>query len=248
MNNMKVGFIALLLSALFVSGALAQSFVVGVESIDYYPLYATQDNEYKGYGRALLDAFAKSKGYTFSYEPLPVKRLFNTFLTTDKLDFKFPDNEYWSGDAKKGKGVVYSEPAVEYIDGVSVKPENIGKGTDALKSMGLIGGFTAWDYLDAINSGAIKTDESRNYQNLLRKGFSGRVDGVYSNVAVVRYQLKQMGKEGALVFDKDLPHTRSNYHLSSIKHPEVVKEFNEFLAANAGMVEKLKQEYGVTLE
>ncbi|MBI1835277.1 MAG: hypothetical protein HYR92_05935 [Burkholderiales bacterium] len=47
--------------------SLAQSkvYTVGVEDLEYYPQYSHRGDEYTGFGRELLDAFAKSKGYMF---------------------------------------------------------------------------------------------------------------------------------------------------------------------------------------
>lgn len=239
----------ILLSLVFVlalsANALAGAYVVGVEAINYYPLYAGVDGDYKGAAREILDAFAADAGHTFTYEPLPVARLFETYLTTDELDMKFPDNPYWSGDAKKGKNVVYSEPVVDYIDGVMVLPANKGKGAEALKTLGIIRGFTAWDYLDKIKAGQISLDESNDYEAMLKKAVKGRTDGAYSSVAVANYHVENtLGQKGALVFDEGLPHTRGSYFLSSIKHPELVEAFSAWMAKNAAKVQEIKNKYG----
>ena len=228
--------------------AVAGEYVVGVEAIDYYPLYSAKDGEYKGYARALLDAFAADAGHSFTYKPLPVARLFETYLGSDELDFKYPDNENWNTEAKSGKSVVYSAPTLRYIDGVSVLPENAGMAPEDLKSLGLIRGFTPWEYLDRIKSGALKTEENNDYEALLKKTIRGRADGAYSNIVVVRHKLEQMGQPDALVFAESLPHTKSAYHLSSLKHPEVIEAFNAWMEQNADTVQSLKEEYGVEVE
>ncbi len=222
--------------------AQADSYTIGVEELDYYPLYA-YDGDFKGYARDLLDAFAADSGHTFTYKAYPVARLFDVYLTTDSLDFKYPDNPYWNEDAKKGKNVVYSEPTVEYIDGVSVKPENANITVDELKTLGIIRGFTPWDYLDLIKKGTVAVDEVNDYSALLRKTMADRTKGSYSNVVVVQYQLQKIGKPGALVFAEGLPHTKSAYHLSTIKHPEIIKEFNEWMASHSDVVNGLKEKY-----
>ena len=240
---------ALLLLLLFaccppVAFGQPQKFVVGVEAIDYYPIYAGDTGEYRGYARELLDAFASKKGYVFTYEPLPVKRLFQAFLTEQTLDFKFPDNAYWSAEMRQGLQVTYSAPAVEYIDGVMVTPAHKGMPVDALKMLGIIAGFTPFEYLDRIKANAVTLDESGEYAALLQKAIMGRVEGAYSSVAVANYQLRDVLKQpGALVFDESLPHTRSGYQLSTIKHPAIIAEFNAFLAEEPALVQQLKDKY-----
>ncbi len=49
----------------------------------------------------------------------------------------------------------------------------------------------------------------------------------------------------ALVFDPDIPHTRSYRHLSSFKYPEVIDEFNIFLKKHSTIIKNLKLKYKV---
>ncbi len=224
--------------------AQAGTYVVGVENIEYFPQYSWDGKSYSGFARDLLDAFAKDKGHSFEYRALPVSRLFQDF-TEGKLDLKYPDNPLWSSDMKAGKSVVYSQPVVAYIDGVNVAPARKGLGADAVKTLGLVRGFTAWDWMDRIKAGSVTLQENSTFPGLVGQALMGRVDGAYANVAVVAWTLEQQGKSGGLVFDPALPHSRSNYHLSSIKHPALVAEFNDWMAANAAKVAELKAKYQV---
>lgn len=229
----------------FPSPVAAQTYTVGVENIDYFPQYSFRDGEYRGFSRALLDAFAKDKGYTFDYRPLPVARLFATFVAGD-LDLKYPDNALWSADLKKAVRVTYSAPVVAYIDGVSVLPARVGQGPGAVAVLGMVRGFTAWDWLDRIASGTVRVQENNSFTALLDQALLARVDGVYANVAVVNHLLETVAKTpGGLVFDPGLPHTRSHYHLSSIRHPALIAEFDAWMAADPSLVARLKEEYRV---
>ncbi len=223
---------------------MAANFTIGVEKLDYYPHYAFKGGDYVGYGRDVLDAFAKEKGHTFTYKALPVQRLFETF-TAGGVDFKYPDNAYWGGDTKKGKNVVYSDPVTAYTDGVFVLPAAKGKGVAALKTLGIIKGFTAWDLLGDIKSGKVKESYSNDFGSMIKKTIAGRTNGAYGNVSVINYHLDKMGKAGALVFDSGIPHTNSNYHFSTIKHPEVLKDFNAWIKSNAALVKTLKAKYNI---
>lgn len=225
----------------------AKEFVVGIENINYYPLYDGSGQSFRGFGKQLLDDFAKDKGYTFVYKPLPVSRLFETFLNSDELDFKFPDNEVWSADAKKGKHVVYSAPTVQYVDGVSVKPDMKNMKIEDLKVLGIIRGFTAWEFIDRIQNKSMSIEEISDYDGMLKKAILGRTDGAYSNIVVLNQRLKDMGSPDALVFADGLPHTKSAYHLSSIKHPEVISEFNAWMSENQDKITRMKKELGVEL-
>ncbi len=228
------------------SFAQNKAYIVGVDNISYFPHYVHENNEYRGFAREVLGAFAKRRGYTFIYKARPVARLFKEYLEQGKFDFKYPDNSYWQSDMKKSKKVVYSQPVVEYIDGVMVLPERKGRGVEHLKRLGTIRAFTPWTYLDLIKAGKVKISENSDFIPLIKMTLMKRVDGAYINVAIAHYQLENvLHKSNALVFDPDLPHTRSFYHLSSIKYPEIIEEFDRFLIQERNLIDGLKEKFGV---
>ncbi|MBF0207971.1 MAG: transporter substrate-binding domain-containing protein [Oligoflexia bacterium] len=242
-----VSCLMFLLSFAFVNSSKSVEYLVGVEELSYFPHYSSDNGNYGGFARDLLDAFAKYKGISFKYEIRPLKRLFGDFLD-EQLDFKYPDNPYWQADLKKEKNkkVIYSDPIVDYIDGVVVLPENKGAGIKKLKLLGIVGGFTAWNYLAQIKSGEVKVEDSVTSDALLKKVIAKRNDGAYANVAVAKYQLeKVLNQPNALVFDPDLPHTKSSYLLSTIKHPGLMEDFNKFLKEKKDLVDEIKKKYQV---
>ncbi|HPO50034.1 MAG TPA: transporter substrate-binding domain-containing protein [Spirochaetota bacterium] len=241
--------ILLSLTVFLVYGAFSQTkkeFVIGVENIKYYPIYNWDGKNYTGYAKDLLDAFAAKKGYTFKYLALPVARLFNDFLNGNTIDFKFPDNPYWSSDMKKDKNLIYSKSIVEYIDGVIVHPDRKSLGVDKLKILGTVMGFTAWEYLDMVSSKNISLKESTDLNGVLQQTMNKHIDGAYVNVTVAEYTLNEvLKKPKSLIFNDKLPYTKSSYFISSIKHPQIVEEFNQFLESNKAEVNKLKAKYKV---
>jgi len=225
-----------------------KNFIVGVENFNYFPMYGLEKGKYSGYGRELLDTFASDHGYTFYYKPLPILRLYNNLLVTQTVDFKFPDNTFWKADLKKGKTVTYSTSVVDYIDGVMVLPENKGRGLKRFKRLGTIMGFTPWEYLDDIKTGNIKHDKAPHYDSIIKMALANRVDGAYSCVSVMNFQLEKMNKGGALVFDPVLPHTKSSYLLSSVKHPLIITQFSGWLDRRKAFVNRLKGKYKIGAE
>ena len=214
-----VPFLFILLSFFSSPIFAANNFVVGVGDYDYLPHHGIINHEYRGYAREILDLFSKKSGLILIYRPLPWKRVIHEY-TNGNVDFIFPDNPFWDTEAKKGKKIQYSNAVVSYIDGVVVLPENKGRGIDHLKTIGTLRGFTIWDYKKYIQSGQMELAESNNFVPLLKQVLMKRIDGAYMELAVANYYLQDvLKKPGALVFDPNLPHTRDNYHLSSIKHP-----------------------------
>jgi len=228
------------------ANAAEKNFTVVVQDYRELPPYsAYADGEYTGFNRVLLDMFADSRGYKFKYVAYPVKRLFFEFVN-GVGDLKYPDNPKWALHVKKDAPIVYSDAVVQYIDGVMVLPENKGKGLDNMRRLGVVAGWTPWVYMDRAKSGEVKLLENTSYGGLLKQTMFGRNDGAYSNIASSQYYLKNvLKKPGALVFDDTLLHVKSGRTLSSIKHPELIAEFNEFLKTNAEQIEGLKKQYAV---
>jgi len=221
-------------------------YTIGVQNFKHYLPYSQyQNKKYVGFNRELLDMFAKKMGYEFIYKAYPIKRLYKTFLNKG-LDFKYPDNKYWNAKLKRLSPITYSNKVIEYIDGVMVKPKNREKGIKYLKNLSIVAGFTPFSYTRYIKNGRVKFHEEFNYKNMIIKVLAERVDGVYSNIAVTKYYLTNVAKKNEqLVFNRNLPHIRSFRHLSTIRYPKVIQEFNIFLQSNKGEIENLKRKYKI---
>lgn len=239
---------ALLLSSLPLFSASAATITIGVENIDYLPCYGLRDNNYIGFARELFDAYGKDTGNTIVYKPQPVKRLLASLLSGD-VDAKFPDNEKWAPDVRKGATITYSDNVLEYIDGVMVRPDSLGKGVGQIKILALVQGFTPWDYMDLVSAKKITVSELPDYPNLMEFVIRGRADGAYGSVICARFELnKRKAGGGELVFDPTLPHSRDFYKMSSVKNPGFIKDFDRWMAANSERIETMKKQAGVLLE
>lgn len=123
-------------------GALAQSYVVGVEQQAFQPhFWQDEKGDYRGFAREVLDLFAQDAGIELQYKALPVDQL-TAQLASGAVDFKYPDSPGWGGQAKLGKTIHYSQPVVDYVDGVLVPPQQLGQGLDGLKRLALVEGWT----------------------------------------------------------------------------------------------------------
>lgn len=235
-----------LLASLLALPAAAQTntYLIGVEDLDYYPIYGMRQGEYGGAAREILDAFAKDAGLHFTYQALPVMRLTSDLLN-GAVDFKFPDNAYWNADLRKGKNITYSQAVIAYIDGVMVLPEKKGQPISQFATLGTVSGFTPYAWLGILKEGRVRLVENPQMRALQRQVLTGRIDGAYASVAVANHLLeKELKQPGALVFDPALPHTRSDYFLSSAKYPEIIKRFDSWLQANAARIAAIKAKYG----
>ncbi|TAN57216.1 MAG: transporter substrate-binding domain-containing protein [Magnetospirillum sp.] len=226
------------------TGAAARELVVGVEAIDYAPVYGYRDGQFVGAARPILDAFAQAKGHQLIYKAFPVKRLLAE-LIHGGVDLKFPDSPDWQAAVRKGHSIAYSRPVIAYIDGTLVRRDNAGHGLDAVRSLGTVAGFTPYAWLSRIQAGQVELKENPGFEQLLRQVHTGRIDAVYANVAVTLATAETvLGVPGALVFAPDLPHVAEAYRLSSRKAPEVIAEFDDWLAKNPELVTDIIAKFG----
>lgn len=176
---------------------------------------------------------------------MPVRRLFHEFVN-GRGDLKYPDDPTWALSVKKDAPIVYSDPVVEYVNGVMVTPDNRGHPVDDIKTLGLVAGWTAYPFLGRVEAGEVKIAENNSYDGLLKQAIAGRIDGAYSNVASSQYYLEHIvGQPDALVFDENLPHVRSGRTLASISHPALIAKFNAFLKSHADEIDALKLAHAV---
>ncbi len=242
----KSTILAVLTACLLSSPVFAGNYTIGVENTDYMPLYRGDTANYSGYARELLDAFGKKYGHTFTYKPYPVVNLFDEFAVKKTLDFKFPDNPYWGGDAKKGAKIVYSKSLVLVTEGLFVLPAEKGKGLANVTKISTLRGFTPWPYMDQIVSKKIEVMEVNYAGAAINIGAAGRVDGVYMGVMSANYVMNDvLRRPGILVYDDSLPNSKSDFSMSTIAHPEVIKQLDEFLVKDKGLVDQLKAKYKI---
>jgi hypothetical protein len=238
----------ILASILFVisAQAAAQTYVVGVEQAAFMPHYSVDaKGQYQGFARELFDLFAAESGIQLIYKPLPVADLLPALLD-GSVDFKYPDNPSWADSLKAGHTLSYSEAVVDYVDGVMVAPRRVGLGVDQLKRLAIVDGWTPWGYETKIDAKQIMPVHSGSLPQMIRQALLKNTDGAYYNVVVAIHYLDNIrARPGALVFDPDLPHTRSTYRLSSIRHPELIQRFDRFLTERQSDIAALKAKYQV---
>ena len=97
-----------------------QTYTIGVEQAEFLPHYSGDaQGNYQGFARDLLDSFAAQSGMRLVYKVLPADELLPALLGR-RVDAKYPDNPNWSGPAKAGHRLHYSQAVVNYVDGVMI--------------------------------------------------------------------------------------------------------------------------------
>lgn len=213
----------LLISPLAVQGE-PTTYSVGVEITDYPPFYYLDNGEYAGEARQLLDQFAAASSAHFDYEALPVPRLFLLF-TRNQFDFKFPDNPQWSPGLKSGLTIYYSDPVMQVSEAVMTLADN----HEPVRIVGTILGFTTPGISFQLTEGSLILVEASTMEQLFMMLAAGRIDAIYFNTKVAEYESQHRPTPLQLVVRPEYPPYRYAYHLSSIRHPELIDAFNQFL-------------------
>ncbi|HEX5311769.1 transporter substrate-binding domain-containing protein [Aquabacterium sp.] len=219
-----------------------KTITVGVENLAFQPHYGTQNGEYTGYFRDLMDAFAKKEGLKVIYKPMDIDDLYAAFFK-GQVDFKYPDDAAWRADARKGLKVAYSKPSVGYVDGTLKLASNQDLVAGKIKVLGKPAGFFTPPYSSAIEAG-LKVLEFNSTQELVEALRSGKVDAIYHNVDVALYYART-AKIKDVVFAPDLPMIQSDYRLSSFKRPDIIKKFDDFVAQEKDFCDKLRDHYNI---
>lgn len=221
-----------------------QEYRVGVEEVDYYPIYSAvpPDHHYRGYARDLLDLFATRENLRLVYVALPVRRLSHAYRN-GQLDLVFPDNPRWDVELKPAN-VRYSQSVLRFQDAMLVLPKRLGQPRERFRKLGFIRGFTPWKFQDDIVAGRVQIHEAPNPEGLIRMTLAGYIDAANMARQVAHFHLKRLGHPDSLVVEPTLlPLRDSDYHLSSIRHPQLIRRFDAFLLRERQAVQALKNKY-----
>lgn len=247
LNSKMASWLQIFLAVLFpVQLWAVPVYTVGIEDVDLSPIVAIAPHTKKciGYACEVLQEFARRKKIRFRYVPLPVSRAHLQFWNGE-VDFMFPDHPSWSMQEKEERKlkIYYSNHLLSFQDAVLVRPYQVGKGIERIKVMGTIRGFTIWKLQPLVNAKTLKMIGAPTPDASIQMALAGRVDAVTMPLQIANFHLKKLKRVGALVPDPDLlPLQESFYYLSTIRHPELIKEFNFFIQKEESFLVRLRSE------
>jgi len=238
MRNWLVAFALLNLSPAF-----AADYVIGIEQLDYYPHYDFKSAQPRGYFYDLIQLYSQWSGDRFRFTALPVKRLYAD--SAELTDFVYPDNQAWQPhlEVDLAQPKTFSNAVIYTLGSTMVKPENQAMTMAGFKVLANIHGFspTLWVKLKADYKFQIQ--DVLDAESALKMALRGRVDGANVEYNVARYHLSLMNASGQLVAATELPFSNLAFHLSTQKHPDQIRRFNQFLAEQSAAITQLKQRY-----
>jgi len=229
-----------------INHAYAKEFTIGVEDISYYPLYdfsATNTNR-PSYSKDLLTAFFEEHNYSYRFVALPIKR-FNKWYTEKELDFKFPDNQKWRDDKQNKLNIIFSQSAIKLMAGSYVLASNAIYKRDDVKRLATIFGFSPTLWFDKIVTKEVELIEENSPLSIVKHVLYGNADATNIDSNVIRHNLKFLKNPQTIILNTNIKHQVFSYHLSSIKHPEIIKQFDEFLQNNSKLLLELKKKYDI---
>lgn len=244
----KVLFI-LLCSSFFTLSSQASNKAIlnfGVEITDYSPyFFLDQAKDYQGAAREIFDLFAHQRNQTAQYSPLPVPRLFSEF-EKGNIDLKFPDNPLWSGSLNTKVKVFYSAPVFKIKETLLVIKQEEGEIEQKnINQVGTILGFSVPGIAQSVANNELETVKAQEIEQLIHMLMSNRVQAVYFNESVALSLSKKMYPKQSLARHSKYPPFEYAYHLSSIKHPEIIQDFNRFLKSHKKQVKDIIDQYGI---
>ncbi len=223
-----------------------RTLVVGVEDVPFFPLFDFMNSE-SSFTKDLLDEFASQHNYTFEYLPMPVKK-FGMWLFDKDIDLKYPDNKRWNESEVindlAAKKLTYSKPTLYLFAGTLTLDPKIKSKKD-VKILGTLLGFHPTNWVKELESKEVVLYETSSTLVLMQQLLRGQVDAINIEPTVANHYLKKINSKLTVSINRNIKHEVYAYHLSTLKHPEVIKEFNVFLENNAEFIDSLRQRYGI---
>lgn len=251
---MRTFIIFLSISLLALNGAQANgnspALKFGVEITNYSPyFYLDQEQNYQGAAREIFDLFTSKINQSAQYIPMPVPRLFNEFVK-GSVDVKFPDNPLWSASLKADVKVFYSHAVLTARESLMVMIDGDGKNKQKIldikiQHVGTILGFSVPGISDELANKEFDTIETKKVEQLIHMLATGRIQAMYLNESVAEEISKALYPEKRLIPHPKYPAFNYGYKLSSIKYPELITQFDQFLVSHAEQVTEIRNRYGL---
>jgi polar amino acid transport system substrate-binding protein len=213
---------------------------VGIEDVDYYPMFTKKGDRYKtSFLIDVMELFAQKRGVKFEYIHLPISR-FEEWYQQDSIDFRLPDNPMWNTNTEN---LVFSGDIIELRADTVVLKKNQHKPVSTLKVLGSLYGFVPGAHWgNHINTGRTKFVFESSMPVLVGLLKREMVDGLDVNLTVVHHHANELRyNTDDFVASTEAPNVQYTYALSTIAHPEIIKDFDAFLVASQNEISLLKQ-------
>lgn len=235
--------LAVVCSLLFAASTFSaenDTYYIAVSDDNFLPYTWIEDGIFHGADRAVLDAFAKQQQIKLIYLPLPRLRALE-LMKDGTVDLIYPDDHYWAFDAKQGMAIEYSNYGMSNQAGFFRLRETLCD-----PNFSIIGSQHGWmpdDYRDKVESGEVSLHRFATLDQLLEAGRTGQVEAIFSERYILGAHIQRQPRYQELEFCESLPSSIGKFRLSTIKHPEVLVKFNQFLRTSPDVIEQIRKRY-----
>ena len=129
--------------------------------------------------------------------------------------------------------------------GTLVMAKNKHKDEAFFKTIGTITGCHPTLWLQQIEQGKVSIYEDSSSKILVKHLVNGLIDGLDIDLAVANDGLQKLHIQEKLVINNKLTKQFYSYQMSTVKHPEVIKQFNQWLVKRRSFVDNLKKKFGI---
>lgn len=220
------------------------TYTIGISDINHYPYFSLTKNEDRGFAWSILESFAKQQGIKFEYKVLPITKL-QYELEHAGIDFIFPDNPIWVRFKDSANPNIYSASIVQAVAVSYTTKYKEDYTIEQIKKVAIPFGYTSSQWFDAIKKYNIET---LPVSDLLQGLYSLRIsntDATDIEYNIANYLTKQNPYWNQVTIARNLPSAPVNYHLSSIKHIQVLEEISDFISNNKDLILHYKNQYNI---
>ena len=107
----------------------------------------------------------------------------------------------------------------------------------------MIHGFVPTKWLELKDQHRYRMVDVPDVASALGLVLKGRLDGANIEYNVAQHYLRSIAAQDQLVIGEQLPFTQLPFLLSTVKHPQLLAQFDQFLLDYAGQVAALKRKY-----
>ncbi len=224
----------------------AKEYVVGIEDINYYPHYDFTGEQPRGYFFELMQLFSQKSGHQFKFQKLPVKRLY--VAAKGEVDLVYPDNPRWQQYLYASYPKTFSEPVIHTLGSTMVRPENRHIPVARVKYLAVIHGFAPSKWLELKKIYSFNIVDVQDVPAALGLVLKKRADAAVVGYNVAQAYLAAHQQTAELVAGEQLPFTDVPFLLSTVNHPELIAEFNQFLNSEHAAIQALKDKFALVEE
>ncbi len=217
---------------------------IGISHLNEFPLITTKTKSDKGFAWTILERFAKEEGITFQYIGMPINHL-QPALDRGAIDFIFPDNPKWTEYRSNRNTNHYSARIISALSSTFVAKQRTNMRINQVKELAIPYGYTAFTWLPHVNTYNISVTPQKDLVSALIAVQRGQVDAADVEYNVGKYLVKTMPRLNNVTLNRSLPHIHVDYHLSTIKHINILAKIDEFLQRNKEFIKEQKEHYDI---